>query len=314
MIFVKGCFIMDIQFLLWFQKIREVLGPGVEILVSGVSMLSTVAVFVLFLVYWCLDRKTGRFGLLCFSVGQFLNQTCKAVFCIPRPWIRNEAIHPSEHAIESASGYSFPSGHSQTAMSSYGALSVKGTTSRWIRVILLVCILLVGLSRNYLGVHTPQDVLVGFGMGILSIVIVAYIQKHKEKLCGFRSVIAGICIVASATAYVVLKQYPGSVEQAVLMKEDAMKAYGFMAGTIVSAYYMQTNSFTTDHLSIKQRIRRALIGSVMIAPVYFGGDVLLAVFLPMEAALWICTFASAITGILLVPYVFNKVEKRTIEN
>ena len=258
---------MDIQFLLWFQKIREVLGPGVEILVSGVSMLSTVAVFVLFLVYWCLDRKTGRFGLLCFSVGQFLNQTCKAVFCIPRPWIRNEAIHPSEHAIESASGYSFPSGHSQTAMSSYGALSVKGTTSRWIRVILLVCILLVGLSRNYLGVHTPQDVLVGFGMGILSIVIVAYIQKHKEKLCGFRSVIAGICIVASATAYVVLKQYPGSVEQAVLMKEDAMKAYGFMAGTIVSAYYMQTNSFTTDHLSIKQRIRRAVIGSVMIAPV-----------------------------------------------
>ena len=269
---------------------------------------------MLFLVYWCLDRKTGRFGLLCFSVGQFLNQTCKAVFCIPRPWIRNTDIHPSPQAIESASGYSFPSGHSQTAMSSYGALSVKGTTSRWIRVILLVCILLVGLSRNYLGVHTPQDVLVGFGMGILSIVIVAYIQKHKEKLCGFRSVIAGICIVASATAYVVLKQYPGSVEQAVLMKEDAMKAYGFMAGTIVSAYYMQTNSFTTDHLSIKQRIRRALIGSVMIAPVYFGGDVLLAVFLPMEAALWICTFASAVTGILLVPYVFDKVEKRTIEN
>ena len=199
-------------------------------------------------------------------------------------------------------------------MSSYGALSVKGTTSRCTRVILLVCILLVGLSRNYLGVHTPQDVLAGFGMGILSIVIVAYIQKHKEKLCGFRSVIAGICIVASATAYVVLKQYPGSVEQAVLMKEDAMKAYGFMAGTIVSAYYMQTNSFTTDHLSIKQRIRRAVIGCVMIAPVYFGGDVLLAVFLPMEAALWICTFASAVTGILLVPYVFDKVEKRTIEN
>ena len=305
---------MDIQFLLWFQKIREVLGPGVEILVSGVSMLSTVAVFVLFLVYWCMDRKTGRFGLLCFSLGQFMNQTCKAIFCIPRPWIRNEAIHPSEHAIESASGYSFPSGHSQTAMSSYGALSVKGTTSRCIRVILLVCILLVGLSRNYLGVHTPQDVLAGFGMGILSIVIVAYIQKHKEKLCGFRSVIAGICIVASVTAYAVLKQYSGSVEQAVLMKEDAMKAYGFMAGTIVSAYYMQTNSFTTDHLSIKQRIRRAVIGSVMIAPVYFGGDVLLTVFLPMEAALWICTFASAVTGILLVPYVFDKVEKRTIEN
>ncbi len=305
---------MDIDLLLWFQKIREALGPIAEQLADGISMLSTIAVFILFLVYWCMDRKTGRFGLLCFSLGQFMNQTCKAIFCIPRPWIRNEAIHPSEHAIESASGYSFPSGHSQTAMSSYGALIVNGNYGRVIRMILMICILLVGLSRNYLGVHTPQDVLAGFGMGILSIVIVAYIQKHKKKLCGFRSVIAGICIVASATAYAVLKQYSGSVEQAVLMKEDAMKAYGFMAGTIVSAYYMQTNSFTTDHLSIKQRIRRALIGSVMIAPVYFGGDVLLAVFLPMEAALWICTFASAVTGILLVPYVFDKVEKRTIEN
>lgn len=314
MIFVKGCFIMDIQFLLWFQKIREVLGPGVEILVSGVSMLSTVAVFVLFLVYWCLDRKTGRFGLLCFSVGQFLNQTCKAVFCIPRPWIRNEAIHPSEHAIESASGYSFPSGHSQTAMSSYGALIVSGKYGKVIRVILMVCILLVGLSRNYLGVHTPQDVLAGFGMGVLSIVAVIYMSHHSSFFTGGKAVAAGLCLVGAMTVFVLLKQYPGSVEQAVLMKEDAMKAYGFMAGTIVSAYYMQTNSFTTDHLSIKQRIRRAVIGSVMIAPVYFGGDVLLAVFLPMEAALWICTFASAITGILLVPYVFDKVEKRTIEN
>ena len=158
---------MDIDLLLWFQKIREALGPIAEQLADGISMLSTIAVFILFLVYWCMDRKTGRFGLLCFSLGQFMNQTCKVIFCIPRPWIRNEAIHPSEHAIESASGYSFPSGHSQTAMSSYGALSVKGTTSRCTRVILLVCILLVGLSRNYLGVHTPQDVLVGFGMGIL---------------------------------------------------------------------------------------------------------------------------------------------------
>ena len=305
---------MDIQFLLWFQKIREACGPTVEMLVNGVSMLSTIAVFVLFLVYWCMDRKTGRFGLLCFSVGQFLNQTCKAIFCVPRPWIRNTDIHPSPQAIESASGYSFPSGHSQTAMSSYGALSVKGTSSTLIRVILLVCILLVGLSRNYLGVHTPQDVLFGFGMGILSIVIVAYIQKHKEKLYGFRTVIVGICIVVVATAYVILKQYPGSVVQAVLMKEDAMKAYGFMAGTIVSAYYMQKISFTTDHLSIKQRVLRAVIGSVMIAPVYFGADAVLVLFLPMEAALWICTFASAVTGMLLVPYVFEKVEKRTIEN
>lgn len=305
---------MDIDLLLWFQKIREALGPIAEQLADGISMLSTIAVFILFLVYWCMDRKTGRFGLLCFSLGQFMNQTCKAIFCIPRPWIRNEAIHPSEHAIESASGYSFPSGHSQTAMSSYGALSVKGTTSRCIRVILLVCILLVGLSRNYLGVHTPQDVLAGFGMGVLSIVAVIYMSHHSSFFTGGKAVAAGLCLVGVMTVFVLLKQYPGSVEQAVLMKEDAMKAYGFMAGTIVSAYYMQTNSFTTDHLSIKQSIRRALIGSVMIAPVYFGGDVLLAVFLPMEAALWICTFASAITGILLVPYVFNKVEKRTIEN
>ena len=304
---------MDIDLLLWFQKIREALGPIAEQLADGISMLSTIAVFILFLVYWCMDRKTGRFGLLCFSFGQFMNQTCKAIFCIPRPWIRNEAIHPSEHAIESASGYSFPSGHSQTAMSSYGALIVSGKYGKVIRVILMVCILLVGLSRNYLGVHTPQDVIAGFGMGVLSIVAVIYMSHHSSFFTGGKAVAAGLCLVGAMTVFVLLKQYPGSVEQAVLMKEDAMKAYGFMAGTIVSAYYMQTNSFTTDHLSIKQRIRRALIGSVMIAPVYFGGDVLLAVFLPMEAALWIWTFSSAVTGMVIVPSVFTAMERKMIK-
>ena len=304
---------MDIDLLLWFQKIREALGPIAEQLADGISMLSTIAVFILFLVYWCMDRKTGRFGLLCFSFGQFMNQTCKAIFCIPRPWIRNEAIHPSEHAIESASGYSFPSGHSQTAMSSYGALIVSGKYGKVIRVILMVCILLVGLSRNYLGVHTPQDVLAGFGMGVLSIVAVIYMSHHSSFFTGGKAVAAGLCLVGAMTVFVLLKQYPGSVEQAVLMKEDAMKAYGFMAGIIICVYAGRKTCFTTDDLSIKQRIQRAVIGSLIIAPVYFGSDVILALFLPMEAALWICTFSSAVTGMVIVPSVFTAMERKMIK-
>ena len=46
---------MDIDLLLWFQKIREALGPIAEQLADGISMLSTIAVFILFLVYWCMD-------------------------------------------------------------------------------------------------------------------------------------------------------------------------------------------------------------------------------------------------------------------
>ncbi|MBO5535524.1 MAG: phosphatase PAP2 family protein [Clostridia bacterium] len=65
-------------------------------------------------------------------------------------------------------GYSYPSGHSVTAATLYGSMAVCARKMmRWISVLCVILILLTGFSRNYLGVHTPQDVLVGLTEGAL---------------------------------------------------------------------------------------------------------------------------------------------------
>jgi len=81
---------------------------------------------------------------------------------------------------------SFSSGHSVTAATLYGGMAVCARKMmRWISVLCVILILLTGFSRNYLGVHTPQDVLVGLTEGALMLwgvsAVFKYIANHPEK-------------------------------------------------------------------------------------------------------------------------------------
>lgn len=300
---------MDLNYLLWLQRIRETLGPVFENLMDGVSLLSTVSVFVLLVVYWAFHKQAGKFGLLCYSIGQTVNQTLKAVFCIPRPWIRNPEIKPREAAIESATGYSFPSGHTQSATSAYGALLVRYARSGPVRMLLAVMIVLIGFSRNYLGVHTPQDVLCGLAVGVFSIVFVIVLEKNREKLPDGVLVSAGVLISVLGAFFVLNRNYTGSSEQAILMMKDAMKAYGFLCGSALGfCLERRTVRFTTDGINGRQRVKRILIGAVLTAPVYLFTGRIAAVFMPVVISEYVKTFLAALVGIYAVPYVFGKIK------
>lgn len=298
------------NYLLWLQRIREALGPVFENLLNGISYLSTAAIFVLLVIYWCFHKKTGEFALLCYGIGQTLNQTLKAILCVQRPWILNELIKPSEKAIKSATGYSFPSGHSESSFAAYGALVLKkfGKTPMTIGLVILIC--LIGLSRNFLGVHTLQDVLAGFGVGLISILIVYALErnygKYNDKMISF----IGLAAVSFMSIYVLLKGYSGSEEQALLMKIDAMKAYGFMAGCIIS-FFLEKNyvNFDTEEMTKKKCVIRLCTGLLMVLPVYLFSVDVLRLFANEMAAQWLRTFITAVVAIGLVPLVFKRLEK-----
>lgn len=298
------------NYLLWLQKIREALGPVFENLLNGISYLSTVAVFVLLIIYWCFHKKTGKFALLCYGIGQTLNQSVKAVCCVQRPWILNDLIRPSEKAIKSATGYSFPSGHSESSFAAYGALVFKKFGKTPMTVGLIIMIGLIGLSRNFLGVHTLQDVLAGFGVGLISIIAVYLLEKYQgcynEKtisLIGFIGVIA-------MSVFVLEKGYSGSEEQALLMKKDAMKAYGFMAGSVI-AFFLERRyvRFKTEEMNRRKYFIRLCTGAVLLLPVYVYSAQLLTPFLGEVLAQWGRTFLSSVVAVWLVPYVFTRLEK-----
>jgi hypothetical protein len=137
----------------------------------------------------------------------------KLTACVYRPWIRDSRILPAGDAITTATGYSFPSGHTTTCGPLAGGMAVNAwreKRTRWLSPLLVMWVLLTGFSRNYLGVHTPQDVCVGLTLGWISLFIMykifGYLAEHPEKEDLF--LLAGFIIGWLAILYITFKSYP----------------------------------------------------------------------------------------------------------
>lgn len=112
------------------------------------------------LVFWCINRTLGieLVTLLLASTG--LNELAKSILKLPRPYWMEPKL-----AISTDTSFGLPSGHAQNAMVLWGYLAtVLRSPWRWLSVLL---IFLVSLSRLYLGVHFPGDILVGWALGLL---------------------------------------------------------------------------------------------------------------------------------------------------
>lgn len=155
---------------------------------------------VLIAVLWCFDKKWGYRLFLTYVMGTGLNQLLKAIFVIPRPWVLDNKFTIVESAREAASGYSFPSGHTQ------GATMLLGTMACWLKkwYITIICAfltILVGVSRMYLGVHTPLDVGVGLGAGI---VVLAVASLTLDRAKNERKAFARLFIANIITCFILL--------------------------------------------------------------------------------------------------------------
>ena len=165
------------------------------------------------LVFWCIDKWEGYYLLSVGLTGTVINQFLKLWFRVPRPWVKDPNFTIVESARAEATGYSFPSGHTQSSV------GVFGSAARWHRqkAVRLVCILLcvlVPLSRMYLGVHTPADVGVSVIVA-LALVFGLYpvIRKAADSPRTMRTLLA--CMVALAAGYlafVSLYHFPADVD------------------------------------------------------------------------------------------------------
>ena len=131
--------------------------------------------------FWCVDKRRGYYIMAVGFIGTIANQLLKLWFRIPRPWVRDESFTAVEAAKGDAGGYSFPSGHTQTSVGTFGSIAASAK-NRIVQVICITLAVLVGFSRMYLGVHTPADVLVGAVMALVLVLIVkpvVYRGGHK---------------------------------------------------------------------------------------------------------------------------------------
>lgn len=133
------------------------------------------------IVFWCVDKYQGYYLMAVGFVGTMANQVLKLLCRVPRPWVLDPEFTILEQAREAASGYSFPSGHSQSAVGTFGGLALV-SNRKWLRAICIAIAVLVPVSRMYVGVHTPWDVLVGSAMALVLVFGLAKpVLARKER-------------------------------------------------------------------------------------------------------------------------------------
>ena len=137
--------------------------PALNVFFSGITYCGDEIAFmvVAFALFWCVNKRTGYYAFLVGLFGTVGNQWLKIACRIPRPWVLDPNFTIVESARAAATGYSFPSGHTQNAVGTFGAMALR-TERKWVRGVCITLIVLVPFSRMYLGVHTPLDVGVAF--------------------------------------------------------------------------------------------------------------------------------------------------------
>lgn len=155
------------EFLYILETIRN---PVLDALFSVITYFGDELLFMVvgMIVLWCADKRQGYYLLTVGLFGTVVNQFLKMFFRIPRPWQKDADFTIVESAKEAASGYSFPSGHTQISVGLYGGIA-RWNRQRLLRIIGTVMCVLIPFSRMYLGVHTPADV---FTSVVIALVLV----------------------------------------------------------------------------------------------------------------------------------------------
>lgn len=262
---------MDIQILLAFQNFRNGWGKVFVEFFSKMTFfgeLNTVLV-IMALIYWAVDKELGTYFLMGWTGNRFVNGVLKISVCAYRPWIRDSRIIPYGNSKVTATGYSFPSGHSMNAASVFGGCAVRNDMPAFLRIICLILVLLVAVSRMFLGVHTPQDVLVGAAAGMLEMFFVfklmQWLVKHPEK--DWIIALSGIGLFIFLAIYAALKPYPVDYDadgkilvDGAKMANDTFKGVGwgcaFLIGWILERRFIK---FSTE-VSVFEKLIRIVTG------------------------------------------------------
>ena len=183
--------------------------------------------------FWCVDKYRGYYLLVVGFCGTVFNQLLKMIFRIPRPWIIDPDFTIVESARAEATGYSFPSGHTQSSVGLYGGIA-HTSKRRAVQIGGVVLCALIALSRMYLGVHTPKDVLVSIIIGTaLVFAFFPIIEKgRKDPKVMYILIVFNIVITVANLLFVELYPFPADVDPVNLASavDNAYKMLGAVLG------------------------------------------------------------------------------------
>lgn len=254
------------EFLKLLESIRN---PVLDAFFSFVTHFGeeTVLMIVGLIFFWCISKKQGYYILFVGFFGTVANQFLKLWFRIPRPWVKDPTFTVVESAVPEATGYSFPSGHTQTAVGTFGAIA-RARKELWLRIICVAICILVPVSRMYLGVHTLLDVTVSAVLALLMVFLFYPLVKNAIDNPKFmRAMMFVMCaITISYLLFVHLYNFPSDIDMH--NYESGLKNGYKILGCFLGIWL----SFELDVRFVHFDTKAPLLGQIL--KVIFGGALL----------------------------------------
>ena len=292
------------EFLYLLEKIRL---PGLNEFMLLITQLGEETAFLVIamIVFWCVDKKKGYYLMAVGFAGTILNQFLKLLFRIPRPWILDPDFTILEQAREAAAGYSFPSGHTQMAVGTFGSLAAV-TNKRLVAAACITLAALVAFSRMYIGVHTPADVMTSVVIAVALILLLKPIAG-KWDLREMNWVFGGLMLL-TVGLMVFVQDYPFADVDVHNLESGAKNAYT-MAGCVIGAEFVYLAERKYVNFDTKAvwwaQILKTVLGLCLVLLVKEGLRAPLEAILPVYPARAVRYFLIVVAAGYLWPMTFR---------
>lgn len=301
----------QIEYLLMLQNFRAMTNGVLDNFFMFITTCGeiTIPVIITAGIYWCINSKYGIYIFWNWCIGLVSCQFLKSLACIYRPWVLDTRIQPIPEAFKMAGGYSFPSGHSQTAVAIWGSMAVV-FKNKFFRAIMILLILLIAFSRNYIGVHTPQDVIVSLILGCVLLYLVGKLMQWVENGKNRDIILLAIAYISVILLVVfeTVKSYPMDyIGENLLVDPVLMRLYtfpkiglflGIFTGWFVTERWLK---FDGSVGTTVEKIVRFLVGAIFLGLISTQTTSLLTVVATKKIALFTTAFSSAFFVLTIYP-------------
>ena len=262
----------------------------------GEELVFMVAALVIF---WCINKREGYYILSVGFIGTILSQFLKLLCRIPRPWVADPDFTIVESARAGATGYSFPSGHTQNAIGTFGGVA-RWTRHKGLRWAMIVLAVLVSFSRMYLGVHTPLDVGVGFVIAVVLVLALYPVLRKSEKDPKVMYIFLGVMLFISVgyVLFVNLYPFPADLDPENYAEgvKNSYSLLGALLGLALSYHLDETRFHFDESAPLLGQILKVVLGLILIVGIRAGLKPLLALIsdgLYWNAVRYFCMVAFA---------------------
>ena len=319
---------MDPIFEFGFQLVQSMqsLSPALDGVMKAISFLGTIEFYILLipLIYWLVNPSLGIRVLLVLISTDFFGVAFKQLLHQPRPyWVGDVK------AVAEETSYGIPSTHASDSLAVWGYLAYR-LKKGWLWVVSVLVVLLIGLSRLYLGVHFPQDVLGGWLIAL--VVIFLFVKGEPKAVPWLKKLSAGaqiglgfgisiLMILAGWLVSLLIAPFPDPADWAQYSTQARSILHyitlgGFLFGAVAGYVLMRQKAPFQTQGTWWQKLLRYILGIAGLLLIYYGLDIVFGMIAADETALgmilrYIRYGSVSLWGIFGAPWVFLKLKLAT---